>query len=67
MLLVHEGKDRAAIWEVESDIVLPRPALVAMARANPHTLPDLRAVGVLGSVRLRMYGEAIREVLGRVE
>ena len=50
---------------VESDVILPRPFMERIAEANPRTLAELQRLGVLGPVRLRMFGEAIISALRR--
>ncbi len=51
---------------VESDIILPRPALHRIAAANPQTLDDLKRLDVLGPERLRLFGQDILRVLRSV-
>lgn len=50
---------------IPSDMVLPREAMIAIARANPATLEELKALDVLGPVRLERYGERILQALKR--
>ncbi len=58
-------RDTAQRLGVDSDIVLPRPAMERIAEANPQTQEELAALGVLGPARLRRYGPAIVAVLRR--
>jgi len=60
-------RDVSQALGVESDIVLSRAAMIAIANANPRSLEDLQALDVLGPVRLGMYGARILDVLRRVE
>jgi len=63
--LRHWRRREAQTRGVESDIVLPRAAMERIAEANPQTLDDLKRLGVLGPVRLRLFGEAIIRALRR--
>ncbi len=56
-------RERAQVLGVESDIVLPRSAMTAIAEHAPGSLEELRTLGVLGPVRLRLYGEEIVRLL----
>jgi ribonuclease D len=49
----------AAQRGVESDVVMTNNTLMAIARANPNSLDELAALGILGSWRLNTYGEAL--------
>lgn len=52
-------KTRAQARGVESDVVLSRDALWAIAETNPHTLADLETLNVMGPWRLATYGQEI--------
>lgn len=58
-LLHRWRKARAQARGVESDVVMSRDALWAIARANPRTLDELQALNALGPWRLATYGEEI--------
>lgn len=58
-------KHRAQRRGVESDVIMSREALWAIAQANPHTVDDLIALNVLGPWRLRTYGEEVLHLLHR--
>ena len=49
----------AAQRGVEPDVVMTNSTLMSIARANPATLDDLQALGVLGPWRLAEYGQAL--------
>lgn len=50
---------------VESDVIVSRDTLWALARANPQTKAELEEIGGLGPWRLRTYGDEILQVLAR--
>ncbi len=52
---------------VASDVILPREAMLTIARANPASLGDLQALGVLGPARLRRYGKDLLAALHGLE
>lgn len=56
-------KTRAQARGVESDVIAGRDALWAIAQANPRTLDELKALGVLGPWRLTTYGQEILRLL----
>ena len=56
-------KTRAQARGVESDVIVGREALWAIAQANPQSLADLQALDVLGPWRLATYGEEIMRLL----
>lgn len=56
-------KRRAQERGVESDVILPREALWALARQAPATIDELAAINTLGPWRREMYGEEILAVL----
>ncbi len=56
-------KTRAQARGVESDVIISRDALWAIAEASPRTLDDLTALNLLGPWRLATYGEEIVRLL----
>lgn len=48
---------------VESDVVLTRESMWAIARTNPKSIEELADAGSLGPSRLALYGELILEAL----
>jgi ribonuclease D len=63
---LHEWrKQRAAERGVESDIIVPRGALWAMARRPPKSLDDLDNVPGLGPWRRATYGAELLAVLAK--
>lgn len=72
---VYERYERLHLWRkerakergVESDVIVSRDALWALARANPQTAEALTAVCELGDWRRQMYGEEILDVLRRCQ
>jgi ribonuclease D len=52
-------KAQAQARGVESDVIMSRDALWAIAEASPGTLEELKALDVLGPWRLGMYGEEV--------
>lgn len=56
-------KNRARARGVESDVVLSRDSMWAIAVHNPRTIEDLAGVAELGPRRLALYGQAILEEL----
>ncbi len=61
---LHEWrKQRAAERGVESDVIIPRASMWAMARRVPVTLDDLDSVPGLGPWRRAEYGEELLAVL----
>jgi ribonuclease D len=59
-------KRRAKERGVESDVILPREALWALARQAPISPADLAAIDTLGPWRRDTYGEEILAVLSQV-
>lgn len=58
-------KARAQARGVESDVIISRDALWAIAQANPRSVDELAALEALGPWRLATYGEEIvKKVLG---
>ncbi len=56
-------RERAKARGVESDVILSRGALWAIARRNPASVGDLRDICGLGPWRLEAYGAALVAVL----
>ncbi|HSH03275.1 MAG TPA: HRDC domain-containing protein [Anaerolineae bacterium] len=56
-------KERAKERGVESDVILNRDTLWAIAHACPTTLTDLEAINGLGPYRRRTYGQEILDLL----
>ncbi len=62
--LLHKWrKDKAKARGVESDVILPRDTLWALARRVPRSLADLAQIEDLGPWRRETYGEEILKVL----
>jgi ribonuclease D len=57
-------KTRAAERGVESDVILPKEALWALARTPARTLADLEVVPGLGPWKRKQYGEELLKLLG---
>jgi ribonuclease D len=64
-LLHRWRKARGQARGVESDVVMSREALWAIAKANPRTLDELQALNALGPWRLATYGEEILKLGSR--
>lgn len=60
-------KDRARKRGVESDVIISRDALWALARENPQTAEALAAITELGEWRRQTYGGEILAVLRQVK
>lgn len=58
-------KAKAQARGVESDVILSRDSLWAIAHAAPRSLDELVALDTLGPWRLNTYGEEILQLLGR--
>ncbi len=56
-------KERGRVRHVESDVIISREAMWELANANPRTLPELEATGILGPFRLRAYGPELVQLL----
>lgn len=56
---------RAQARGVESDVIISRDAIWAIAEANPRTLDELAALSLLGPWRMQKYGEEIVRLLGK--
>jgi ribonuclease D len=56
-------KKRAQARGVESDVILPREALWAIARRNPRSPEDLQIIAELGPWRRQTYGHEILNLL----
>jgi ribonuclease D len=54
---------RALARGVESDVIIPNEALMALARKNPQTHEALRQVTTLGAWKAQEYGDEILRVL----
>ncbi|MCL4869049.1 MAG: HRDC domain-containing protein [Anaerolineae bacterium] len=64
--LLHQWRKKRAIQRgVESDVVLSRDALWALARTRPRTLQQLAQLTELGPVRQRLYGEELVKLLNQ--
>jgi ribonuclease D len=59
-------KRRAQERGVESDVILPRDALWAIAQGNPQTHVDLELIPELGPWRREQYGDEILKLLADV-
>ena len=55
--------EKAQARGVDPDVVMTNRTLMAIARANPGNLEELRALGLLGPWRLQAYGREILETL----
>jgi ribonuclease D len=60
-------KERAAQRGVESDVIVSKDALWALAEKAPATIEEMRDVRGLGPWRLEQYGGEILEVIKRYE
>ena len=58
-------KERGRQRGVESDVIVSRDTLWALAHANPQTRAELEEIGGLGPWRLQSYGDEILRVLAR--
>lgn len=58
-------KQRAQARGVESDVIISREALWALAQRLPATSEELRAITSLGAWRASQYGDEILEVLAQ--
>lgn len=58
-------KERGRERGVESDVIISRDALWALARTNPRNKAELEQIKGVGPWRLRTYGDEILEVLRR--
>jgi ribonuclease D len=56
-------KERAARRGVESDVILSRDALWALAQAGPRSIEELNKIEFLGKWRRQTYGQEILNVL----
>jgi len=64
---LHEWrKTRAAERGVESDVILSKEALLALARTPPHTAEELETVPGLGDWKRSQYGEELLRLLSNV-
>lgn len=59
-------KERAKQRGVESDVILPRDVVWALARKPPRTLEELDQIADFGPWRRQEYGEEILKVLAKV-
>lgn len=59
-------KQRAQARGVESDVILPRDALWAIARSHPRRIDDLKSIPALGPWRREKYGEEILKLLAEL-
>ncbi|CUS02854.2 putative ribonuclease D [Candidatus Promineifilum breve] len=64
-LLHRWRKARAQARGVESDVVMSRDSLWAIAKANPRTLDELQALNTLGPWRLATYGDELLRIGAR--
>lgn len=58
-------KNRAQKRGVESDVIISRDALWAIAEANPQNLEDLAQISCLGEWRRARYGDEILKVMNK--
>lgn len=66
MALRDWRRSRAEHRDVESDVILSKDAMWALAFKDPHTLDDLQQIEGLGPWRVQTYGQEILDVLERV-
>ncbi|NPV66217.1 MAG: ribonuclease D [Anaerolineae bacterium] len=59
-------KARAQQRGVESDVIISRDALWALARLAPRTVAEMAQIPELGAFKSQVYGEEILQVLARV-
>lgn len=60
-------KEKALARGVESDVILTKSALWALARQTPRTLGELENIQEIGSYRRQKYAAELLEVLASVE
>lgn len=58
-------RDRANARGVESDIILPKDAMWALAERAPSSVDEMRDIPGLGPWRLSNYGDELLRVLGK--
>ncbi len=58
-------KTRAEARGVESDVIVPNEALMALARKNPQTREELEQISALGAWKVQEYGDELLQVLKR--
>lgn len=63
--LHHWRKVSARARGVESDVIISRDALWAIAKANPQTIGELAQIDEVGKWRRQTYGQKILDVLHR--
>ncbi len=56
-------KERAIRRGVESDVVLSREAMWALAEARPQTWDALAQINEIGPIRRQMYGAELLQIL----
>ncbi len=56
-------RERAQARGVESDVIIPNEALMALARRNPQTREELEAITALGAWKAQEYGDEILQIL----
>ncbi len=59
-------KTRAQQRGVESDVIISRDALWALARLAPRSVAEMAQIPELGPWKSQVYGEEILQVLARV-
>ena len=58
-------RTRALERGVESDVIIPNDALLALARKNPRTREALAQITALGAWKAQEYGDEILRVLNQ--
>ena len=57
----------AAQTGLESDIILPKNWMQAIAEKDPHSIPELAALMPESPWRVKHYGEEILAAIGKVK
>jgi ribonuclease D len=57
---------KALLRKVTASVVLPNPLLEALAKTPPRSVGEVLAVPYLGEKRVRLYGDELVTLLGRL-
>lgn len=66
-LIMNWRKKKSITRNIDSDAILPKSKVFLLAIYAPKTLTDLENLGILGPVRLKMYGEEIIEIFKKAD
>ncbi len=61
-LLLQWRKQKSIERDIDSDAILPKNKIYLLAIYEPKSLAELKNLGILGPVRLKMYGEEIIDI-----